>query len=309
MKKDKNPGIQQVLLHGGLGNQLFQWAYGHRLFRAGQQVNYVFYKRSNSLMHASVSLGGFLTACDHGSFTEKTIPRYNPGRIILDPAHKLNIFRSAMGAIHSTLNVPFSDLDELPISKKGVHIGYFQSVNSVLKVEDIVISELWRVLERRKRTQLEIDLSGMEVIHIRQGDTLLPSNINKVGVLSQDYYKQIPYSKKRKRIVLTDDVQGAKKIFSRLPVDGIFGPSELDVYQTFGLMARAEVLHTANSTLSWWGGLLATSRGASVFLPNPFFRDYLPDPGLSFAHPAFNLIDAKFMLLDEDSPHGNTSHV
>jgi hypothetical protein len=290
-------GSHQVILHGGLGNQLFQWSYGHRLALSGREVEFAFYKRPYGLEHTRTSLGEFLPNCEHGSFVEINLPKNPLGRILLNPVHRLNVFSKAMTGVHNSIKNPFLCGVPSLSSNKPVHYGYFQSFDSVLRVEDFLIDELWKVLENRERSQLESDLDGVEVIHIRQGDTLTPNNLKKVGVLSLDYYAQIPIKSAKQRIVLTDDVDGAKKVLSSLHIDGIFGPSELNVYQTLGVMARSTTLYAANSTLSWWGGFLAQSRGSNVYLPNPFFREFSPDPELSFAYPTFNLLNSHFMDL------------
>lgn len=286
---------QRVILHGGLGNQLFQWSYGHQLALKGQGIEFSFYKRPYILEHTSTSLGEFIPNCSHGTFTETDLPKSRLGRVLLDPLHKRNVFSKAWGEVINTSNNPFTYI--LPISsrKKGIHFGYFQASESVMKVEDILLKELWLTLEGRTRTLLEIELEGAEIIHVRQGDTLTMSNMKKVGVLSSDYYSQIPRQSERRRVVLTDDIEGAIKVLPNVRIDDIFGPSELDVYQTLGVMARSDSLYTANSTLSWWGGFLARSRGAEVCVPYPFFREFHPDPKLSFVYPNFQLMSSHFM--------------
>lgn len=287
--------VQRVILHGGLGNQLFQWSYGHQLALKGQEIEFSFYKRPYILEHTGTSLGEFIPSCSHGTFTEIDLPKSRLGRVLLDPLHKRNVFSKAWGEVINTSNNPFTYL--LPISsrKKGIHFGYFQASESVMKVEDILLKELWHTLEGRTRTPLEIELEGAEIIHVRQGDTLTLSNMKKVGVLSSDYYSQIPRQSERRRVVLTDDIEGAIKVLPNVRIDDIFGPSELDVYQTLGVMARSDSLYTANSTLSWWGGFLARSRGAEVYIPYPFFREFHPDPKLTFAYPNFQLMNSQFM--------------
>lgn len=291
----RNNQVQQVILHGGLGNQLFQWSYGHRLALAGLEVKFTFYKRPYILEHTSTSLGEFLPNCSHGSFTEIDLPKSRVGRVFLDPVHKRNVFSTLLGEIINTTNNPFTYSCPASIRKVGIHFGYFQAAESVIKTEEILLRELWNTLEGRVRTPLEIELSGVEIIHVRQGDTLTVSNMKKVGVLSSDYYSQIPRKSSKPRIVLTDDVEGASKVLPNVRIDGIFGPADLDVYQTLGVMARASCLYTANSTLSWWGGFLAQSRGADVYIPNPFFREFYPDPEMSFAYPSFHLMESHFM--------------
>ena len=295
--KNFNKHIQQVVLHGGLGNQLFQWSYGHQLALKGRKVEFSFYKRPYILEHTSTSLGEFLPNCSHGSLTEIDLPKSRLGRVLLDPLHKRNIFSKAWGEVIDTSNNPFTYSLPIASRKRGIHFGYFQAFELAMASEEILLKELWRTLDGRTRTPLEIKLEGAEIIHVRQGDTLTLSNMKKVGVLSSDYYSQLPRQSERPRVVLTDNIEGAIKALPQVPISDIYGPSDLDVYQTLGVMARAHSLYTANSTLSWWGGFLARSRGAEVHIPNPFFREFHPDPKLSFAYPDFQLMNSHFMEL------------
>jgi hypothetical protein len=287
--------MHAVILHGGLGNQLFQWSYGHQLALNGKDVSFVFYKRPYILEHTRNSLGDFLPNCPHSSFTEIELPKSRLGRVLLDPLHKRNLLNKAWGEVIDSSSNPFAY--SLPdfTRKKIIHFGYFQAFESPMACEEILLKELWQALEKRARTHLEIELEGAEIIHVRQGDTLTKSNMKKVGVLSSDYYSQISSKSRKPRIILTDDVKGAINVLPHVHIDDIYGPSDLDVYQTLGVMARAQTLYTANSTLSWWGGFLAQSRGAKVYIPHPFFRDYSPDPELSFAYPGFQIMAAHYM--------------
>ena len=295
MSTKSHSRTHHVILHGGLGNQLFQWSFGHQLALSGNPVQFTFYKRPYALEHTNASLGKFLPNCVHGSFLERDLPNNPMGRVLLDPLHRWNFFSKAIGKVLDTTEDPFVATNQFMLSNKTIHFGYYQSFCSVMTVESLILREIWEVLENRTRTQLESDLAGLEVMHVRQGDTLTLSNKKKVGVLSSNYYNQIPKKSVTPRIVLTDDVKGAKRLLSQLNIEAFFGPSELDVYQTLGVMARSQTLYTANSTLSWWGGLLAQTRGAEVHIPNPFFRNFHPNPALSFAYPGFNLLESHFM--------------
>ena len=157
-----NRQIQQVILHGGLGNQLFQWSYGHQLALKGQKVEFSFYKRPYILEHTRTSLGEFLPNCSHGSFTEIDLPKSRFGRVLLDPLHKRNVFSKAWGEVIDTSNNPFTC--SLPISsrKRGIHFGYFQIFESAMASEEILLKELWHTLDGITRTPLEIKLEGAE---------------------------------------------------------------------------------------------------------------------------------------------------
>lgn len=285
----------KVILHGGLGNQLFQWAYGHQFTFHGREIQFVFFKKPYVIEHTSTSLSGFMLTCSHGTFTESKLPNSRIARIFLDPTNRKNLFRKFPKFLNDTISDPFLNLNPGTVLDSRYYFGYYQNWSLVERVGKILKAELWEALELRERTPLEMELEHVEVIHIRQGDTTTAKNLQTIGVLNSNYYGNLPAKKTAHRIVLTDDVEGASRVLSGIQVDAIFGPADLDVYQTLGVMARASVLFTANSTLSWWGGFLANSRGADVYIPMPFFRDLSPRPELAFAYPGFKHLNSRFI--------------
>lgn len=289
----------RVFLHGGLGNQLFQWAYGHQFGLLGHEVEFVFFQKEYLLEHTRTSLGSFLPSCSHGKFVEMVLPRQRVTRIFLDPMHERYIFQKFPRHLDNTTRNPFLKFDMQTAVRSKRHFGYYQNWNSIKNIESVLTSELWKTLNGRHRSSLELELEEAEVIHVRQGDTKMVKNLETVGVLSADYYLQIPRKTSTTRIVLTDDVEGAKKVLSGTDVDAIIGPSDIDAYQALAVMAHASWLFAANSTLSWWGGLLAQQRGAHVYLPEPFFRKFDPNPGFAFALPGFKLMESHFLSTQE----------
>lgn len=286
---------QKVVLHGGLGNQLFQWSYGHQLFQSGFKVEYIFYKRPYAVEHTNFFLGDFLDSCAHGTFKEVELPSNPILRVLSDPLHKNNLLSAALCQVADTTNNPFVYPPASSGHTRNIHFGYFQASHSVVSVKELVLNELWDTLDARDRSSLEIKLEGAEVIHVRGGDYFSPSNVKSIGVLSAQYYRQLPPKMNNLRVVLTNDINAANRIFRSSKIDGIFGPTDLDTYQTLAVMARASSLYTANSTVSWWAGLLAQSRQAKVYIPEPFFRDFSPNPNATYSYPGFKAIRANFL--------------
>lgn len=282
-----------VVLHGGMGNQLFQWAYGHSLAAKGFKVNFVFYEKPYLLDHTRESLERYLYTCEHGDFLRVKLSKNKLIRLLQDPTNPRNIKVKINKKLRNTLQEPFTIL---PVSRASeLYFGYFQNSSMVYELADTLIPELLFCLENRELTKLEKQLEGSEVIHIRQGDTKTPKNLERVGVLDSLYYSNLPERRSTSRVVVTDDVLGAKAILGNQDVDGFYGPEQLDVISSLRVMARSSTLFTANSTLSWWGGVLAQSYGASVYIPEPFFRNVNPLPGDAFNYPGFNRLPSFFL--------------
>jgi len=284
-----------VVLHGGAGNQLFQWAYGHYLASLDFEIKYKFYEKPYSLAHASQSISEFIDSCEHGQFLNVKLPTNKLMRTFADPTHPKSPISWIPGLVINSLENTF--LSE-PLSKVGrSNLGYYQNFSYIFELRTTIISELTSSLFSKNISDYEDSLYGSEIIHIRQGDTMTLKNMSRVGVLSSRYYESIPPKSTIKRIVLTDDVEGAKKILSNTDIDAFFGPDEMDVATTLRVMSKSLKLYAANSTLAWWGGFLAQNNGAEVHIPEPFFLNVVPDSKNAFHYPGFKLKKSEFMRL------------
>ena len=284
-----------IVLHGGFGNQLFQWAFGHHAASKGLKVDFVFYNKTNLVEHTREPLQKLLQGCAHGRFRVEELSKFKFIRILQDPTHPKSPFQFKANRICNTLALPFTapSLD----SPKRYYFGYYQNSTLVHDLENILIRELEFSLNLEPISPIEKELIGAEVIHIRQGDTMTPTNLQRVGVLDSEYYARMPSKSSKTRVVVTDDVKGATLMFNGHQIDAFLGPEDLDVRRSLGVMSRSSLLFTANSTLSWWGGVLALNRGANVFIPDPFFRNVQPPPGRTFQYPGFQTVESSFLDL------------
>jgi hypothetical protein len=76
--------------------------------------------------------------------------------------------------------------------------------------------------------------------------------------------------------------------------DFVFSPSNSSAWQTLRMMSMAESLVLANSTLSWWGGFLASNKGNAVLSPNPFYKNDLQSNEV-LQYKKFVKVDSKFL--------------
>lgn len=285
---------QRVILQGGTGNQLFQWAYAHYLADQGPEIELVFPVKKYSLEHTSLSLGDFLNGCEHIEFKRKQLPGNRALRAFVDPSNSKFIFKIFPFVLQDTMDAPYERPKKIKRLKPRFHLGYYQNWDIPYTFRNKLRSELWKAINAQGESALETHLIGAEVIHIRHGDTTSAQNLATVGVLDQLYYKNLPAKGNTKRVVITDDIEGARETIGNIQVDEIFGPDDLNAYQALAVMSRSSRLFTANSTLSWWGGFLAEGNSAEIFIPNPFFRNIYPNPGTAFLFPNFQTLPSIF---------------
>ena len=242
-----------IRLLGGLGNQMFQYAYGLALRAKGYPVQY-----SNSALvegtHREYSLGYF------GSIpmgNPRGIPRLQEG----DPQYDQLL----------------STVDPLTL------IGYWQGEKYFEGVEDQVreffkfprppgmgyfASKMWLA-----------EQTDSVCLHVRRMDYLELQHFH--GVLPIEYYRQalteIPYAVNRHVFVISDDPVWCKENFP-YDFDVITGTTK---YEDMQLMAACKHAVIANSSFSWWGAWLGdTQKNRVVVAPAKWFAD----PSIPSAH-------------------------
>lgn len=288
---------KSVVLHGGIGNQLFQWAFGHHLMESGFPTNFVFYNKVYEQKHANEFLQTHFPVCEHGKFKLINLPKNKLLKAMQDPTNPKNPFSKIplmRNRISNNLDEPFK-IPSISQSHK-LFFGYYQDSTMVRNLHRMLIPELTKSLEMTPPTAHEIELVGSEVIHLRLGDLMTMKNRAATGVLDLKYYQNLPAKSSRLRVVVTDDLPNARVLLKDLKIDHFFGPEEFGVKSALGVMARSSLLFTANSTLSWWGGVIAQHLGGTVFIPEPFYRNVNPRPSFDTYHyPGFIKLPSSFL--------------
>jgi hypothetical protein len=126
-----------------------------------------------------------------------------------------------------------------------------------------------------------------------------------MGILDLNYYRKAIARIREsefgnlKLVGITDDIAGAKNISEDLGLELVLGPSELSSWQSIALMARAGAVICANSTFSWWGGILSAKKGGTVVIPNPWFVNWHEEVGDAFLHPNLIPVDSSFLRIKD----------
>lgn len=254
--KSSNKVILKIV--GGLGNQLFQFAYAYayanenkaRLVINTYYQNYLWNKgatASSNRVFSLLKLGVIPKKLDIINKRETFIIHY----LICYRITRLKITRAIL---------------EL-FTKKIYLDGYFQgpkefqtSAKSISKIKTLYM------LNNGK-----LDLKNKCVIHIRAGDILKHPWNQHCG--SSYYKKAINYLIRKKKCkkfeVICEDVKYAKKILGFNSNLKFLKPaSEI---QDFNRLCSYKYLIAANSTYSWWAGILG--RCEFFLSPDFFYKD------------------------------------
>jgi hypothetical protein len=164
------------------------------------------------------------------------------------------------------------------------HIGYFQTfryladldiIGQLKNLELVSMGSELSLLNRESRTEKPL------VLHVRLTDYLLHPTF---GTVDLEYYEQaIKIAKKNfdfgKIWVFSDDISMAKSKLKFLEHENVRYISEVDnsPAATLEAMRLGHNYIIANSTFSWWSAMLSRDPRANVIAPEPWFSS-MADP-------------------------------
>lgn len=246
----KNRRIE-VLMRGGLGNQLFCYAAGKELSaRTGLSLHLVTRnyslsndeKRSFELMRIlpkDVSFGD--DSVVKKVWTERTFH----------------------------FNAEFDSL-----SKPVLLDGYFQSPKYFSLVSGNLVQELSASLDRLVPDATR-PASRYIAVHVRRGDYLNDEVKKTHGIVPFEYFQQGVRSLREALgklpvLVFSDDVAEAFRLASEIDDADVFDPEESRTsHQTLRALSQSAGICISNSTFGWWAAYLNADR--PVVAPKPWF--------------------------------------
>jgi hypothetical protein len=223
-----------VRLDGGLGNQLFQFAF----------LMYV--SKISGIPYFVESLDSPSTCHSRECYFESIFKQwkcYYENKCITSTIHENPHFK-----------VPNLENEIIRFT------GYFQKWQYVEPIKEEFIAKLSfdeTILEKYP------DISKKFFVHVRGGD-YVNHYFHDVG-LKNYYAKCLEICKGEEFIIFTNDVDYANRI---MPECEIVQESEVD---TLLLMSKCKGCICANSSFSWWGAYLNPKR--PIYFPNKWFND------------------------------------
>ena len=255
-----------IRLQGGLGNQLFIWSTAHYLSRiTNKPIRIVCNPRNVHI---------FIEQLANVSKQDIRLVRGKSVRIFFIIFEFLKIKNQKLFELINFKNHFFAEQQNLEISReilsKALFIqGFFQRAWIVEEVWDILRREISEVSEYFSENRMEM-LSEKTAMHVRRGDYVLSPNT--WGLLSLQYYKEALGDLNGVQCFTDMDINQAKKFFENSPSVQILTPNDANEISVLLNLSKMNKLAIANSSLSWWGGFLASKRAALVIAPDPWFR-------------------------------------
>lgn len=264
-----------VKIQGGLGNQLFTYAFGQVLKDRGIEVYYDI--SSYKTFYMPYVLYKFNVEVPNADdFLIKT---------------KMNIFKRILRRLFSVQWSPYKNYKyflnnvniynpkALDIKQNTYYDGYWESEKYWGDSKEKILKQ-FTLINGFSQDSLDF-LNQIEIcdnsvaLHIRRGDKAYIQSINSVhGLDSLSYYyaaiKLIESKiKEPTYFVFTDDMPYAK---NNLKINGkvVFIDKKIDDEEEFIIMSKCKHKITASSSYSWWAAILGESNDGIIIAPNKY---------------------------------------
>lgn len=266
-----------INLKGGLGNQMFQYAFG----RALAIKNNDDLKLDISSLNQAEKIGNI--------YRPFSLDLFNIHKDLATPseieAYKkpLSLLTKIKTRIQNTLWGDQSNLFKAEHLNQNGNLyldGYFQSPLYFESIRVVLLNEftLTSPLPKYGQEIIEQIKSSKSVsVHIRRGDYQSNPVVKKqFGLCSKDYYQTAINKihidlKDVKFFVFSDDISWVKANLN-LPEDSVFVSSpELKDAEELTLMSTCQHNIIANSSFSWWAAWLNQNPDKLVIAPTPWF--------------------------------------
>lgn len=254
-RREENQHLRrvEVLLRGGLGNQLFGYAAGTELAtRLGLPLHLIVQPNMGTL------------GAERSFVLESVLPS---GVSWSDVGVVAKRFQEASFAF---------DREFAELLEPCLLDGYFQSWRYFENSEQAIRKQISSTPEFVHGGKLV----GEEflAVHVRRGDYLISKNAEFHGVVPFEFFKAgLDHLRKIQgnlpAIVFSDDVGEAKRLSLELSRCEVFDEDHTEgPLETLGAFSAARSHVISNSSFSWWGAFLSDNNN-TVIAPRPWFKD------------------------------------
>jgi len=251
----------EVLLEGGLGNQLFGWA---TAYSVAKRLGFKLVLNTSQLTTREFQLNCFdlgeysVSSKKRRILSNRRIAQYNP-------------------KVFNEKDFKYDNRIE-KISSSKFLIGFFQSwkyFSEELEIIRPLVKKLSNPSSKYLLYRNMLREKDSLIVHVRRGDYKDAAYFH--GLVSEDYYSKALVEAQKvvpsgsKLIVMSDEPELAKEIIGH--ADLYIGPEDLpSPAETLLLMSEAKYLIGANSSFSLWAGMLMSQTNSLQIFPDPWFK-------------------------------------
>lgn len=288
MFKTKSPKIY-VPVKGGLGNQMFFYAFKVYLKHNGLDSSFVWHEFIFTKQHNGVEL---LNTFDikQDQYAKNLISLFLWINKLTIPL----LFKRIVGKFFQMRyllvrkfrqKTPYSyDLIPKKFDSSAIYMdGFWQNYQYLTAIRPELLNSFkfkLPVANNHEGYLKQINDTHSVSIHIRRGDYLHAQFASLNIIKSLDYYlDSISYLKEKHQdlvfFIFTDDVKWAKDNFNTEPFVFVEGNQNNESYIDMYLMSKCKHNIIANSTFSWWAAWLNESPTKTVIVPKKWTENVL----------------------------------
>jgi len=238
----KSTIVNVVKIYGGLGNQMFQYAFGKLMSSNGIEVCYEdsFFRHLQKLHPRLYQLDKYGLDLKFGAFLKQ------------ETIHE----RGYMPELLKT--------DNINLYGYWQYLEYYKAIFSILRQEFKVLDIYYT--KRFLKLRQVVTVCNSVSLHIRRGDYI---TIKGHHNLSLAYYLEAVAlcPETEALFIFSDDIPWCREMFQK----DYFGKEiyfvEIEDYLSLELMSLCKTNIIANSTFSWWAAMLNTNFYKKVFAP------------------------------------------
>lgn len=267
-----------VRLIGGLGNQLFQYAYALSLADRGYRVKLDISEFESYTLHGGYSLGHYDERIEIATTDE--IDQLIKSGPLTKIVRKLQGKKS-----NRVIKASGYSFDEKMLAPEDNHylVGYFQSEKYFENIREELqdsLSMKHKLSDYSQQVYTDIQNSTVCVsVHVRRGDYVSDqSAYNTHGLCSLDYYfSAIKHFEERYPVVdfyvFSDDIDWVKENLKTSRAQYITSEQKRFAGEDIYLMSQCDHNIVANSSFSWWGAWLNDNSRKEVIAPQQWYAD------------------------------------
>ncbi|HIF9514545.1 TPA: alpha-1,2-fucosyltransferase [Photobacterium damselae] len=255
----------KVFAQGGLGNQMFQYAFykNVELLYSDRKVSFDMGRVVVDNQHKGVSLSSLFNSDDVLYSKNKDLPLLIKdsylSRVLRKILRKFNVRNSKFGFYDFDAKSSFNDVN---LSHEN-YIGYFQFVESALFCKNIIEDQIYKNNESLIN-DYKIRFYDKVGLHIRRGD-FLGSNDANHQVASLSYIEQAISHVVTEVVVFSDDIEWCKKNLPKSSRITFFeGNSAIE---DFLALSQCKDYILSGSTFSWWAAFIFSNAHTQIIIP------------------------------------------
>lgn len=271
-------------IYGGLGNQMFQYAFGRFLSikhkvplklditALQKDLDPEFTKRNFQLSVFNIN-AGIATDNEINEFTGKSkIAKVTDlGALYIPIKNKIYLREPQFHFFAKALNAPSNAYID----------GYWQSEKYFIEAREILLKEFSpknKLSDKSQSLASQMLQENSVSVHVRRGDYVsIKQNQNIYETCSAAYYEkaitQIANDKNAKLYVFSDEPQWfAQNVKTDLPFTIVDHNTDDNSYEDLLLMSKCGHNIIANSSFSWWGAWLNANADKKVIAPKHWFK-------------------------------------